>query len=75
MSIKDACRLGASLTTGLPKERCISLVARGRSFHATHKHDWQVWAPLNLRNILLQNEFVKNTKPIAQIQSHQNPTL
>jgi hypothetical protein len=32
-----------------------------------------VWAPFNLKNILLQNEFIKNKKPKAQIQNHQNP--
>jgi hypothetical protein len=39
ISIKDACRLGASITIKLLKKGCISLVARRRSFHATHKHD------------------------------------
>jgi hypothetical protein len=30
--------------------------------------------PLNLRNILLQNGPIKNTKPRTQIQSQKSPT-
>jgi len=32
-----------------------------------------VGPPLNLRNIFLQNGFIENTKPKAQIWSHQSP--
>jgi hypothetical protein len=39
MSIKDACKLGAPIIVRLSKKRCIFLVARGRSFHVTCKHD------------------------------------
>jgi hypothetical protein len=39
MSIKDACRLGAPITTKLSKEWCISLVVGRRPFHAACKHD------------------------------------
>jgi hypothetical protein len=35
MSIKDAYRLGASITVRLSKEGCISLVIRGRPSHIT----------------------------------------
>jgi hypothetical protein len=38
-SIKDACKLGALVIARLSKERCISLVTRGRPSHITHKHD------------------------------------
>jgi hypothetical protein len=30
--------------------------------------------PFNLKNIFFQNEFIENTKPGAQIWSHQNST-
>jgi len=33
-----------------------------------------VWAPLNLKNILLQNGSIENMKPKAQIWSHESPT-
>jgi hypothetical protein len=33
-----------------------------------------VGPPFNLKNILLQNGFIENMKPISQIQAHQNPT-
>jgi hypothetical protein len=39
MSIKDVCRLEASITAKLSKEGCISLVVGGRPFHTTCKHD------------------------------------
>jgi hypothetical protein len=39
MSIKKFYRLEASVIAKLSKERCISLVARRRSFHTAHKHD------------------------------------
>jgi len=39
MSIKGACTLGVPVTTKVSKERCISLVVGGRSFHVAHKHD------------------------------------
>jgi hypothetical protein len=39
MSIKDAYKLGVSITIRLSQEGCISLVTKGRSFHVTHKHD------------------------------------
>jgi len=32
-----------------------------------------MWAPLNLRNIFLQNEFIKNMKPKAQITKPLEP--
>jgi hypothetical protein len=38
-SIKDACRLGASIIAKLLKEGCISLTAKGRSFPITRKQD------------------------------------
>jgi hypothetical protein len=38
-SIKDACRFGVLIIVKLLKERCISLVARGKPFHVAHKHD------------------------------------
>jgi hypothetical protein len=38
-SIKDAYILGVSVTAKLSKERCISLVARGRPSRTTRKHD------------------------------------
>jgi hypothetical protein len=39
MSIKEGYGLGVPITAKLSKERCISLVARRRSFHTTRKHD------------------------------------
>jgi len=33
----------------------------------------EVWAPLNLKKIFLQNGFIKNAKPNTQIWSHQSP--
>jgi hypothetical protein len=39
MSIKDACKPRAPIITKFSKEGCISLVARGRPFHTSHKHD------------------------------------
>jgi hypothetical protein len=33
-----------------------------------------VWASFNLRNILLQNGFIENMKPITQIWNHHKPT-
>jgi len=39
MSIKDACRLGALVTTKLLKEGCISLAIRGRPSCIACKHD------------------------------------
>jgi len=39
MSIKDACRPEALITTRLSKERCISLIVGRRPSHAAHKHD------------------------------------
>jgi hypothetical protein len=47
MSIKDAYRPRALVITKLSKERCISLVAKGRPFHATHKHDLNKCGPLS----------------------------
>ncbi len=37
--IKNVCGLGALIIAKLSKERCISLVPGGRSFHVAHKHD------------------------------------
>ncbi len=37
--IKNACRPGVLIIVKLSKEGCISLIARGGSFHITHKHD------------------------------------
>jgi hypothetical protein len=39
ISIKDAYRLGALIIVRLSKERCISLIIGGMSFHTTHKYD------------------------------------
>jgi len=39
MSIKSACRLGASIITKLSKEGCITLVTEGRLSWATWKHE------------------------------------
>jgi hypothetical protein len=39
MSIKDAYRPRVLIITRFSKEGCISLVARGRPSHVTHKHD------------------------------------
>jgi len=39
MSIKNAYRPRAPITTRFSKEGCISLVAGARSFYATHKYD------------------------------------
>jgi hypothetical protein len=57
-----------SIIGRLKKERCISLVARRRPFFVARKHDWNKCAPppcppLNLKNILLQNGSIENTKP------------
>jgi hypothetical protein len=38
-SIKNACRLGASIIVKLSKEGCISLAIKGKSFCTAHKHD------------------------------------
>jgi len=38
-SIKNACELGVLTTTRLSKERCISLVVKGKPFHAIHRQD------------------------------------
>jgi hypothetical protein len=38
-SIKNACRFKASITTRFSKERCISLIAKGRPSCVAHKHD------------------------------------
>jgi hypothetical protein len=34
-----------------------------------------VWAPFNLKNILLKNRSIENMKPRAQIKNHQNHPL
>jgi hypothetical protein len=39
MSIKEACKFRAPVIVRLSKERCISLVARGKPPWATRKHD------------------------------------
>ncbi len=39
MSIKNACKLEALVTTKLSKERCIILIVEGRLFQATWKHE------------------------------------
>jgi len=39
MSIKDAHRLGAPITVRLSKEKCISLIIKGRSSRVACKHD------------------------------------
>jgi hypothetical protein len=39
MSIKESHKFRAPITTKISKERYISLIARGRPFHATCKHD------------------------------------
>jgi len=39
MSIKDAYRPRVSIIARFSKEGCISLAAKRRSSHATHKHD------------------------------------
>jgi hypothetical protein len=39
MSIRNACRFKARITTKFSKERCISLVARKKPCHVAHKHD------------------------------------
>jgi hypothetical protein len=39
MSIKNACKLRASITSKFSKQRCTSLTVRGRAFHASHKYD------------------------------------
>jgi hypothetical protein len=39
MSIKDAYKPRALITVRLSKERCNSLVARGKPSHVAHKHD------------------------------------
>jgi hypothetical protein len=39
MSMKEACKPEALITTKFSKERCISLAIRGKPFCATHKHD------------------------------------
>jgi hypothetical protein len=38
-SIKNAYGLGAPIIARLSKERCISLVIRGRPFHTARKHE------------------------------------
>jgi hypothetical protein len=45
MSIKDACKLGASVIARPSKEGCISLAVGGKSFHITHKHDLSKCGP------------------------------
>jgi len=39
MFIKDACRPWVLVNAKLSKERCISLIVGGRTFHVTRKHD------------------------------------
>jgi hypothetical protein len=39
ISIKYAYRLGTLVIAKLSKERCISLIIGGMSFHITHKYD------------------------------------
>jgi hypothetical protein len=39
MFIKDACRLEAPITAKLSKEKCISLIVRGRPSRVACKHD------------------------------------
>jgi hypothetical protein len=39
MFIKDACRLGVPIIIKLSNEGCISVVAGGKSFHTSCKHD------------------------------------
>ncbi len=48
----------------------------GRKVIMNCKNAWlkEVWAPLDLKNILLQNGSIENMKPRTQIWSHQNPT-
>jgi hypothetical protein len=38
-SIKNVCKPNAPVITKVSKERCISLVARGRPSLVAHKHD------------------------------------
>jgi hypothetical protein len=45
MLIRDACRLGVSITIRFSKEGCISLTTRGKSSHLTCKHDWNKCGP------------------------------
>ncbi len=44
-SIKDTYKLGVMVTIKLLKERCITLVARGRPSHIACKHDWNKCGP------------------------------
>jgi hypothetical protein len=34
-----------------------------------------VWAPFDPSDVLLQNNYIEDTKPQTQIWSHHNPTL
>jgi len=53
MSIKDAYKPMASVTTKLSKEGCISLAKGGRLSQTTFILK-EMWTILNLRNIFLQ---------------------
>jgi hypothetical protein len=63
-SIKDAYRPWALIIAKLLKERCISLVVRGRPFVSMTEIGVGC---LNLRNIFLRDKFVENTKLRSQI--------
>jgi hypothetical protein len=45
MSIKDAYRHGALITTKLSKEGCILLIARRRIFRVARRHDLRKCGP------------------------------
>jgi hypothetical protein len=64
MSIKDAYNLGALVIAKPSKEGCISLAVGGTLSHTTWKHNWRRF-PFNLRDIFLQNGFIKYMKPRA----------
>jgi len=44
-TIKDVYRHVASITAKFSKERCISLVVKGRPSCTTRKQDWSRWGP------------------------------
>jgi hypothetical protein len=62
MSIKNTCKLGASMIIRFSKQGCISLTTTWRPSCVTHKYDWSKWAPPQCENILLQNGSIENTK-------------
>jgi hypothetical protein len=57
-------------------KRRVHLCSYGKKAILSYMKAWlkEVWAPLNLWNILFQNESIENTKSGTQIWNHQSPT-